>query len=108
MSENPYPPPYSYAPPPPASEPDHKGLAIASLVVGILGICAWIIPLCGFPMSIASLILGFFGLKSSSKGLAIAGLVLGGIVLILSTINAIAGLVMGITGGFDPSQFNFQ
>jgi len=54
--------------------------AIASLVLGIIGVC--------FPIilpSIAGLILGLNGKKSTKKGLAIAGLVL-----------SIIGLVFGI------------
>ncbi|HEY9078083.1 MAG TPA: DUF4190 domain-containing protein [Anaerolineaceae bacterium] len=82
-----------------------NGMGIASLVLGILGLCAWFIPLCGFPVSIVGLILGFLGINSTGKGMAIAGLILSGICLLLSLINAIAGAVLGLGGNFNWQQF---
>jgi hypothetical protein len=81
--------------PPAAPEGDKKGLAIASLVIGILNLCAWIIPLCGGPLAIIGVVLGVLGLKSSQRTLAIVGIVLSGLALLLVIINAIAGVLLG-------------
>lgn len=63
---------------PPAPANNRQGAAIAALVLGILNLLSWCLPICGFPMSIAGIITGVIGLKSSSRGLAIAGIVLFG------------------------------
>ena len=83
---------------PPAT--DRYVLAIISLVLGILNLCAWFIPLCGGPLAIVGLILGVLGLNSSRKGLAIAGIVLSSIALLLSIGNAAFGMYYGLTRGF--------
>lgn len=107
MQQPQYPPPDS---PPPQFTPeyglpqkDNKALAIAALVLGILNLCAWFFPICGFPLGIAGVICGVLGLKSSSKTLAIVGLVLSGLALLLTLCNAIAGATLGLT---DPNFFN--
>ena len=76
---------------------DNKGFAIAALVLGILSLCAWLFPICGFPIGIAGVILGILGLKSSSRTLAIVGLVLSGLALLLSLCNAVAGGAISAT-----------
>ena len=99
--EPPSPPPVQpvYAPPSPPKT-DRYVLAIISLVLGILNLCAWFVPFCGGPLAIVGIILGVLGLNSSRKGLAIAGIVLSGIALLLSIINAAFGAYLGLTGGF--------
>jgi hypothetical protein len=92
-----------YQPPYEPPQQDKKGFAIAALVLGILSLCAWLFPICGFPIAIAGVILGILGLKSSSRTLAIVGLVLSGLALLLSLCNAVAGGVMSVT---NPDLFN--
>ena len=56
--------------------PDRKGMAVASLVLGIISVvlfCVWYLSL---PCAVVGLILGILSLKSSGRGMAIAGLVL--------------------------------
>src|SRR5690554_2838905 len=56
--------------------PDGKGMAAASLVLGLLSdvlFCLWYLSL---PCAVVGLILGIMSLKSSGRGMAIAGLVL--------------------------------
>jgi MFS family permease len=60
------------------------GKAIASLVLGILGLIAWVIPILGLIMGVLAIIFGSLTLKSSRKGFAIAGLILGSIVVLIS------------------------
>jgi hypothetical protein len=74
------------------------GKAVASLVLGIIGVFAWLIPLIGFPVTIVGLILGIGGMKSSSRGMAIAGVVLCIIFLVVTIINSAIGAYMGVTG----------
>jgi hypothetical protein len=61
---------------PPAAANDRSGFAIASLVIGVINMCSWIIPFCGVIFVIIGLILGFMGLKSRQRNLAIGGIVL--------------------------------
>ena len=74
------------------------GKAIASLVLGIIGLLGWCLPLCGLPLTIVGLILGIMDLKGPKRNLAIWGIVLCGIGLLLSVINGIIGAVMAING----------
>ena len=74
------------------------GKAIASLVLGIVGMLGWCIPLCGFPINLVGLILGIMDLKGPKRPLAIWGVVLCSIGLLLSIINAIAGAIMAASG----------
>jgi len=62
------------------------GKATAALVLGIIGMVAWIIPIIGFPISITGAILGGTGMQSTKQGQAIAG-------IILCEIGCVAGLI---------------
>lgn len=76
---------------------NRKGLAIASLIMGILSLCGWLLPICGIPLAIVGLVLGILGLKSNSRGLAIAGIIMAGLSLVLGIGNAILGAVIGLS-----------
>ena len=77
---------------------NHNGQAIASLVLGILSLIAWILPLAGFPVSIVGLILGCIGIKSENKSIGTAGMVLSIIGLVACIANSAIGAYMGATG----------
>lgn len=79
-------------------EGEKKGMSIASLVLGCLGIVAWCLPLLGYPVTIVGLILGIVGMKKGGKGLAIAGIILCSIFLLATLINSIAGAMIAIDG----------
>src|SRR5580704_10202625 len=67
--------PYPHAPP----RAGPSGLSIASLVLGIVGlmsICFWFIS---GPCSLLAVIFGILSLKGEGRGMAIAGLICGGI-----------------------------
>ncbi|HUC21041.1 MAG TPA: hypothetical protein VMR98_06155, partial [Candidatus Polarisedimenticolaceae bacterium] len=85
---NPAPEPVSPAPAP-APPSDRKGLAVASLVLGVLSILLAIFSFIDLPLALAAIAAGFPGRKSSKAGLAKAGMVLG-------IIGAIASLTIGI------------
>ncbi len=85
-----------------ASPTESIGLSIASLVLGIVGIFAWLLPLIGFPVTIVGLILGLKGMKKKAgKGMASAGFVLCVIFLIFTAINSFFGLIIGMYSGLN-------
>lgn len=87
----PMPHPAGHVPPPPGVNPPANGMAVASLVTGLIGIC---VPL----LSIAAIVLGHMGLKQikrsqGSEGgrtMAMTGLVLGYVITTL--------IVLGLVG----------
>ncbi len=85
--------------PPPASAPapagDRRGLAIASLVLGILSLCASLAWFCGGPISVVGIVLGVLGMKSSGRKMAIAGVILSAVGLLLMIVFIIIGAVSG-------------
>jgi len=88
-----------------AAVKDKSGLAIAALVCGILSLCSWLIPFCGGPIALAGIILGVLGMKSSKKGMALAGLIMAAIGILLTIINAVAGAILApMLGGFDVNS----
>ena len=71
-------------------------MAIASLVIGVINLCAWFVPICGVPLGIIGIVLGYLGMKDpSKKTIAIIGMVLSGIGILLACINGVAGVVLG-------------
>ena len=70
----------------------NTGLAVASLVLGITSIIFAFICCGGFVFAIPAVVCGVMGIKqanrgqASGKGMAIAGVIMGGIVLVLTTI----------------------
>lgn len=93
--------------PTPAGTDYQRIMAIASLVIGVINLCAWLFPICGIPLGIVGVILGILGLKSlPQKNLAIAGIVLSGLGILLACLNAVAGVVLGPVIGNVFSQIN--
>lgn len=70
------------------------GKSIASFVLGLVGIIAWLIPLFGYPVTIAGLSLGCIARKDKKNGYSLAGIILCIITLILTLINSIVGVLM--------------
>ena len=62
-------------PPMPPME-EKKGMSIASMVLGIIGLVFWCIPILGGPIGIVGLILGIVGRKKGGRGMATAGIVM--------------------------------
>lgn len=78
---------------------ERKGITIASLVLGLIGIVAWLLPLAGYPVTIVAIVLGVKGMKQQTgRGMAIAGLVLGIVFLILTLINSFLGVYLSAVG----------
>jgi len=74
---------------------DKKWLAIASLGLGVINLCSWLYPLAGGLLVVAGIVLGFLGLKSSMKTLAIIGIALSLLGGILTILNAVLGFAIG-------------
>ncbi len=70
------------------------GVAIAALVLGILGAVSCCFPIISIPVSIAGIVCGALGLKSDRRNMAVAAL----IVCVVFLILAIVALVLGILG----------
>lgn len=71
-----------------------SGLSIASFVLGLIGLIAWIIPLFGYPVTIVGLVLGCLARKNEKNGFNLAGIILSSITLAFTLINSILGVLM--------------
>ena len=78
-----------------------KGLAIAALICGILGLITCWVPFLGLILAIVGVVLGIVALvKKSSKGMSIAGLICGGLALVPAAIfSLVLGSLAAIFGG---------
>ncbi len=91
----------------PGGTGNERMMAIASLVLGVINLCAWFLPICGVPLSIIGLALGYFGMKDESqKTLAVIGMALCGIGLLLACGNGILGVLIntGVLDQYLPSS----
>lgn len=70
------------------------GKSIASFVLGLVGIIAWLLPLLGYPVTITGLTLGCIARKNEKNGFSLAGIILSSITLGLTLINSILGVLM--------------
>jgi hypothetical protein len=75
---------------------NQRAMAIGSLVIGVINLCAWLLPICGIPLGIIGVVLGVLGMKSpAQKNLAIAGIVLSAIGILLGCVNGVASVFLG-------------
>ena len=78
----PYGQPYPYAP-----APSPHGASVAALILGLVGIVFCWLPLVGWICQIAAVITGIIGMQQpNGRGMAIAGLVMGAIMLVLELV----------------------
>ncbi len=74
-------------------------MATASLVLGLVGIVAWLLPFIGFPVTITGLCLGIAAKKKGQTGgKSTAGIVLSIIFLLLTLANSILGALLAASG----------
>ena len=93
-------------------EKDKKGLAIASMVLGIIALVMFCIWYIAAPCAILALIFGILSIKSSKRGMAIAGVSTGAVGLILMIILYVfvialgAGIFNGLKDEFDDYRYH--
>ena len=78
--------PWNPVPPQQPQPKDNGGFAVASFVIGLVGL---LLNFCCVPyltpiLGILSLVFGFVSIRSSKKGMAIAGIILGVFTIILA------------------------
>ncbi|MBN3040751.1 MAG: DUF4190 domain-containing protein [Candidatus Omnitrophica bacterium] len=91
-------------------QPKTSGLAIASLVCGIVSLC------CGLLLGIPAIICGHIALKQindsadtiGGKGMAIAGLIMGYLSLVLTVILMVTGFIPAFIEGFQEGYRGAQ
>jgi hypothetical protein len=59
-----------------ASRLKEPGKPVVSLVLGLVGLVAWVVPIAGLPITIVGLVVGAKALKRARRGMAVAGTVL--------------------------------
>ena len=74
-------------PPPPPLQKKPMGLALAALIVGIGAFLVGLVPVFGALVGVAAVVLGIIALrKRQSKGMAVAGIALGGVGALVSIV----------------------
>lgn len=87
-----------------------KGFAIASMVLGIIGLVGSCCSLVTFGilsilLGIIGLIFGILGLKSENKGMAIAGIIMAGLNIVIGILLMILMIAsMQMTGELSPEE----
>ena len=79
---------------------DRKGFALAALILGIVAVAISCLNFLDIPIAILAIIFGILGLKSSKRGMALAGLILGAAGLIIAIVVIIIAAVT------DPTIFD--
>ena len=83
----------STVPPIVPQQKSNDGMAIAAMVLGIIGFlisCCWFLSV---PMAILAVVLGAVSLKKAKSGMAIAGIILGAVTLVaVLVVYVFAGL----------------
>lgn len=90
-ASNPVPPAAQPAPGYGAAPVQPKGLAVSSLVVGIISlVLAWPVAIVGIIGGVVALILGIIGLKKGqSRGMSLTGIITGALAIVLAIIAMI-------------------
>ena len=87
-----------------------NGMAVASLVLGLIGMALFCVPYIGLPCAILAIVFGFIGRKratagASGGGLALAGLILGFVTVALTVLLLAGALaIFGYASGHPEFQ----
>lgn len=79
-------------------ERQNKFFALMSVALGLLSLCASIVPYCGGGLAILGIALGLFGRKSENYKMALAGIVLSTLGLMIAITYAIFVYIAGSSG----------
>ncbi len=85
---------------------DRKGFCIASMVLGIIALVLFCVFYISIPCAILAIIFGILGIKSTGKGMAVAGLVTGSIGLIISIAIIVFAFIFGVAAGISDTLNN--
>ena len=91
-TEYPKPVPDDVAPAPTANPPI---VAILGVVLGAVNLFSWVLPICGFPLSVTGIVLGAVSIKSQ-RTLAVIAIVLSALGLVASIANAAWGIALAL------------
>ncbi len=69
-------------------ERTNKFMALFSIGLGIISLCAALIPMCGSASSLLGIALGIFGLRSESRTMAKIGIAISILGLLISVVYA--------------------
>ncbi len=68
--------------------------SVTSLVLGIIGSVAWIVPIVAIPINVVGIVLGSINMKNSKhKGIAISGFVINIVFLLVAIAKGIVDIV---------------
>lgn len=81
---------------------DRKGFAVASMVLGIIALVLFWIFYFSIPCAILAIIFGILSIKSSRKGMSIAGITTGAIGFVLTVL--LYGFLFVVVGSIDWEQ----
>lgn len=71
--------------------------ATIGFILGLISIVAWLLPLCGYPVTICGIVFSSKGFSSTTnKNKAIAGLTLSIIFLLATLANSVLGVLMNL------------
>ncbi len=81
--------------------PNLRGISIAAMIVGIIGVVISFVPWYGFPAALAALVLGIIGLVKHAphRSMSVAGVILGGAGILLGMIFLIVWIVVWVSSG---------
>lgn len=71
-----------------------NGYAVASLVLGCIGLIGWLLPIIGYIVGILAIVFGCISKKSNKNSMSTIGIVMAVVTLILSATNSILGVLM--------------
>jgi hypothetical protein len=72
--------------------------AYIALGLGVFSLCAWLFPICGCPVSLGAIGLGYIALPSQQNMLAKVAIGLGILTFLLAIANAILGAALSVSG----------
>lgn len=72
-----------------------SGFSITSLVCSILSFVCCMVPVVGIILGIVAIVFGILGLKSTQRGMAIAGIIVGGAGLLISVFVLVVAIASG-------------
>ena len=77
---------------------DWSALSIVSLVLGTIGLIAWILPVAGVPVGVGGVVCGAKGARSSKRAMGLAGMGMSLACLLLAVGNGILGILVSVRG----------